>query len=499
MKYLYISPDDAEENVLACAAFIAERVNSSDGHADAIKEIVAHYLPLGEVDLCAQLTDALDDNFARDRLLGDIAEHCARTNDDDYALQLADAAEDYSTRSIARERLAAAKAEMHQFDKAMEIAEALDHRENAYAAIAFHRAAQGENEAADELIGKIEFAVLRAKTYAEIAADRLANGSGQEAEAYLDAAATAAQESEHVEEKLREVCEIAGLWLRAGRKDRAIELLSAARGDAEVMENRNWRDYWLAQIAQLYFQAGSVELAERTLDMIDDKYFFALCLKRFAERKQAEGETGEALEDLEEGQALLVSQKFGEIRDSRARFDLLAAIAVDFAVCGKAERALEAAQKIELDDARHRALQGIAGTCAAMENETGAEQALRAISEDSAKTFALIGMSDAYKNMGNNEKALRLLNEAHALTEETPQLSSRSAALGELAVRFDAAGDSEKARAVMLENLQITGRILDNSTKAIALVKASDIYAKLNIEPGEAEKAALKKMVGVLV
>src|ERR1044072_4488593 len=138
MKNLYIEPGAAENDVLACAAFVAERVNSSDGHGEAIKAIVPRYLQKGEVDLCAQMADALEDNFARDRLLADIAEYCARADDDEYALQLADAAEDYSSRSIARERLAAAKAEMHQFDRAMEIAESLDHRENAYSSIAFH-------------------------------------------------------------------------------------------------------------------------------------------------------------------------------------------------------------------------------------------------------------------------------------------------------------------------------------------------------------------------
>ncbi len=499
MKNLYIEPDAAENDVLACAAFVAERVGSSDGHGEAIKAIVPRYLQRGEVDLCAQMADAVDDNFARDRLLADIAEHCARTNDNEYALQLADAAEDYSSRSIARERLTAAKAEMHQFDKAMEIAESLDHRENAYSSIAFHRAALGEDEVAGELIDLIEFAALRAKTYAEIAADRLANDKKPEAETYLDAAAKAAAESEHIEEKLREMCEIAGLWLRAGRKDRAIELISAARDIAEQMEHRSWRDHWLAQIAQLYFQCESVELAERALDMIDDKQYFALCLKRFAERKHVSGQTDEALEDLEEGRALLISQKFNEIRDSRARYELLAAIAIDFATYGKAERALQAAQEIEEETTRNRALQGIASACVILENETAADQALQAIGDNASKIFGLIGVSDAYKTAGNSEKALQLLGEAHQLSEETPQLPARSMALNELAVRFADLGDHDKAASVMVENLQIIDRILDTSIKATALVAASDVYAKLELPVGEEEKKVLRKMVGVLV
>ena len=485
--------------MLDCAAFVAERVGSADGHSDALKEIIPRYLQKNEVDLCAQMADALEDNFARDRLLADIAEHCARMDDDEYALQLADALEDYSARSIARERLVAAKAEMHQFDAALAISETLDHRENAFSSIAFHSAAAGQSDAAEELINQIEFPALRAKTYAEMAADRLGAGEKPAAEAYLDSAAAAAAESEHVEEKLREMCEIGGIWIRAGRKDRAIEILSAARDIAEVLEHRNWHDYWLAQITQLYFRADSAELAERALDMIDDRYFFALCLKQFAERKFAAGLAGEALEDLEEGRALLMAQRTNEIRDSRARYDLLASTAIDLATYGRAERAIAAAQEIDEETTRNRALQGIAATCVSLENDAAATQALRAIDDDAAKILALLGMSDAYKQRENNEKALELLNEAHQLSEEMPQLPARSSALNELAARFGGLGDNEKARAAMLENLQIIERVLDNSIKATALAAASDIYAGLELAPGDEEKAVLRKMVGALV
>jgi hypothetical protein len=495
MKDLYIDPEAARNDVLACAAFVAERVNSADGHADALKEIVPRYLRRNEVDLCAQMADALEDAFARDRLLADIAEHCARTNDDEYALQLADAAEDYSARSITRERLAAAKAEMHQFDKAVEIAESLDHRENAYAAIAFHTAAAGDTATAEKMVAEIEFPALRAKTYAEMAGNSLAHEQKELAEKYLNAAVQAAGEGAQQEEKLRELCDVANLWIRAGRKDRAIEITSAARDTAEVLEHRHWRDHWLSQIAQLYFRADSSELADRTLDMIEDKYFFALCLKHIAERKYAAGQTAEALEDLEEGWALLIAQKYNEIRDSHGRYDLLGGIAIDFAHYGEGERAIQAAQQIDLDNIRNRALQGIAGASILLENEPAADQAFRAIDEEAARTFALLGMSDAYRQNDNGAKALELLNEAHQLVEETPQLASRSTALNEIARRFGALGDTENARAVMLENLNTIRQILDSSVKATSLAAASDVYNALELPLTDAEKTVLGKMV----
>jgi hypothetical protein len=499
MRNFYIQPADAENDVLACAAFVAERVGSNDAHAEAIREVVARYLKKGEVDLSAELADAVEDNFARDRLLGDVAEYCARIDDDEYAVQLADACEDINARAAARERIVAAKAEMHQFDKALEIADSLSHRDNAYAAIAFQHAAQGSNVAADALIDKIEFPALKAKTYAEIGADRINNDKRIEAEGYINTAESIAKEIEHSEEYLREMCELAALWIAAGRRDRAIELLSATRARADAIDNRGWRDYWLSQIAQLYFRADTTELADRALDQIEDPYHFALCLKKFAERKAAHGNQTEALEDLEEGRALLLSQRDIDVRDSKARYELLSAIAVDVAACGKPELGIEYAAAIREPTTRNAALNGIAGVCAMTGHDEFAQAALRAIDDDGIRSFALIGMSDAYKRMDKNDEALNTLTESHNIVEELPQLPARAAALCELAVRFDAAGSREQARAAMLENLRINDRILDSGTKAIGLVRAADVFEKLELEIGDAEKSVLKKLVGVLV
>ena len=55
MPDYFISFDQAENDLLACAAFLAERIKSSDGHAEAMKTIVPRYLAKGNVDLAAEL------------------------------------------------------------------------------------------------------------------------------------------------------------------------------------------------------------------------------------------------------------------------------------------------------------------------------------------------------------------------------------------------------------------------------------------------------------
>ncbi len=494
MRNLYINPDEASNDVLACAAFLAERIESRDGHSDAVKEVIERYLRRGEVDLAAQMADAVEDFHARDSMLRAISLNCAVMNDDEYALQLAEAIEDPTDREVALENIAGEKARQQNFDKAMEIADSLGYRDGAYAQIALYRAAYGDDETAAALLDGLDPG-MRAQVYSNVAKHKLGEDKPDEMAPYLTAAETATADVEMPEEKLRELAEIAGLWLQSGRKDRAIEVLSAARNLAETVESRDWRDYWLVQIAQFFFQADSRELAERALELIQDKYFFALCLRRFAELKRAAGETAEALEDLEEALALLVSQKSMEIRDSKARYELLSAVSGEIAACGKPERALETASRIEFDDARNRSFESIAVICASLENEPACQQALQAIEEDWIKADALIGISDVHRKNGETEKALQFLGEAHALSEEIPQLQMRSGALRAIAERYHALGDREKASAAMLEDLQIIERILDDYLRASTLLTAWDKYRPLEPAPSEKEKEVLNRMV----
>ena len=128
----FISIDEAEKDLLAAAAYVAERVGGSDDRADAVAVVVQRYLVRGEVDLAAELANSLDDPFMRDRLLIAVAAKCADLDDDEYALQLADAIEEQGLQSQAREMIAlqkARKGEIKQFtgkDSAFEEPDAAD-------------------------------------------------------------------------------------------------------------------------------------------------------------------------------------------------------------------------------------------------------------------------------------------------------------------------------------------------------------------------------------
>src|SRR5688572_23356606 len=99
-----ITVAEAESDLLACAAYLAEAIPSRDGRAQAMMSVVPRYLAKGDVDMAAELANTVDDPFLRDRLLIAVAEKCASMDDEEYALQLADAVEDFALQSQARER-----------------------------------------------------------------------------------------------------------------------------------------------------------------------------------------------------------------------------------------------------------------------------------------------------------------------------------------------------------------------------------------------------------
>ena len=74
MSQHFISRADAESDLLACATYLAESIESADGRAEGISAVVPRYLNHGDVDLAAELANTVEDPFTRDRLLIRVAE-----------------------------------------------------------------------------------------------------------------------------------------------------------------------------------------------------------------------------------------------------------------------------------------------------------------------------------------------------------------------------------------------------------------------------------------
>jgi tetratricopeptide (TPR) repeat protein len=489
-----ISIEKAENDLLACAALLAENIKSSDGHGEAMLEIVPFYLEKGEVDLAAQLADAIEDPFVRDRLLTVTAEKCAAIDDDEYAFQLVESIEDYSSQGAARERIAVQKSAKGEFEKALRIADSLDHADDAFAAIAVRQVVAGDETNALKTIEKIDLANAKVNALQNIALLNLQKGETAKAVEYLDKAAATAAEIEFVEEKIRAFTQIGNLFVEIERRDRAIETLDRAKTFAEKLDNFH-REFLLANAALGFLRAGSLELADRTLDLVSDKTQIASCLSGFAQIFWSNDEKTEALETLEEAYAILKSQRETETRDSRAKFQVFGAIASQFARFEKAERAIEIAQENVDETEKTAALAQIAQVCTLQGRDELARQSISAMGDDTQKMFALIGVSDAKNKLNERDKAIGLLNEAAALSETVPQFASRSTAYNELAARFLKYGESERAREISFENLTIISQIRDESSRAVALSQLAGIYEQAEFTLNEAEKSILRTMI----
>src|SRR5688572_11882250 len=158
MPEYFITRQDAESDLLSCATYLAERIKSVDGHAEAISAVVPQYLAKGNVDLSAELANTVDDPHTRDRLLIAVAEKCAELDDDEYALQLAEAVEEPGLQSQALERIGLQKASKGEFEKAREIASGISDPDPVLIGIALKQSSIGLNDTALETIEDIEHA-----------------------------------------------------------------------------------------------------------------------------------------------------------------------------------------------------------------------------------------------------------------------------------------------------------------------------------------------------
>lgn len=489
-----IETETAEGDLLACAAYVAENIKSADGHAAAIKEIVSRYLERDAVDLAAELANTVDDPFTRDRLLIRVAEKCAAVGDDEYAFQLVEAIEESAAKDEAREHIAVQKSVKGNFAEALELVENLPHADHALTEIAVRQAASGDDAKASAIVEKIEFADAQAVAWQRLAAVHLEKGATEKAVSMIDRAAESADEIEFNEEKISSLIIAGEYFLEAKENGKAVKSFDKAKTAAETLDSVQ-KDSFLGNIALGFLQAGSLELADRTLDLVSDNVQISSTLVGFAREFWKRDERTEAVETLEEAYSILKSQRDREIRDTQARVKLWASIAIEFARIEKPERAVEIAQEIPEENAQSSALAQIAQLCIQRNEDEWARQAIGAIDDDSQKTFALLGVSDAANRAGKTDEAHAFLDESAAFAEMVDRLVARSAAFDELARRYHLFGNAEKMREMFYENLETIFNIRDASDQAAALARMSEFYEAQKLDLTDAEREMLLRII----
>lgn len=488
-----ISPADAENDILACSAYIAESIRSNDGLAEAMSAIVPLYLAKSDVDLAAALSDTVQDSFSRDKLLLLVAEKCSEIDDIDYAQQLAEAMDDHGIQAQAFEKIGVQQAVKSNFEQAEYFANLMADPDYVYAAIAAQQAADGDGEAAAQTLESIVYPGAKLSSLLAIAALKIKEGNHGEAAELIQQAEATADEIEHDEEALRTRGEIGEYYLAAGMKDRSIAAFEKVRAQAATLDNIH-REYFLGNASLGFLHAGSLELADRALDEIRDKSQIASCLLGFSRQFWTNGEKDEAVESLEEAFAVLKSQRETETRDRKSAIQLMLAIAVQFAIYGNFQRAMDIAQEIADPDQEISAFHQIAQMFALTGDEEHARQALAAIREDASRVNTLIVMSDAKAKLENPEGAVSLLDEAFTMAQSIPLLVSRTQVLNTITERFAVRGQQEKSHAALIQNLLAISHIKDASVRAVSLAKAAEGVMEIGLELTDEERSLLQKL-----
>ncbi|MEO5857637.1 MAG: hypothetical protein ABIR33_01690 [Pyrinomonadaceae bacterium] len=490
----FISRADAESNLLACATYLAESIESSDGHAEGISAVVPRYLEQGNVDLAAELANTVEDPFMRDRLLIQVAEKCAAVDDDEYAMQLVDAIEDPGMQAEGRERIGILEASKGNFEAARRVAESMGHPDHIYAAIAGKMHSDGDFAAFKQEVDQIEFAAARVSAYTGIVHTGIAEGNVEGLVDLLDSAVNDAVEIEHDEERIRALIEIGTLYVDAGANGKAIETFDKAREFAEQLDNVH-RDGFLSAVSVGFLRAGSQDLADRTLDMVADKTQLANCLVGHARHFWGKDQQDDAVESLEEAYSILKSQRDVETRNSKEKYRLFGSLAAQFAHFGKGERAIETAEEIADETEQMHSLAQIAVIFASRGEDELARQSVNAIGDDAQKTFALIGVNDAVEKAGSRDAAITHLDEADHLAETVPQLASKSNAYLEIAKRYAKYDQAEKFDSSIAKGIEAITAIKDESIQVTSLLELESVVEEMGLDIAPEDLAFLKTIL----
>jgi len=490
----FISRADADSILLSCAAYLAESIESSDGHAEGVSAVVPRYLDKGDVDLAAELANTVEDPFMRDRLLIRVAEKCAAIDDDEYALQLVGAIEDPGMQAEGRERIGILEAAKGNFDGARQVAESMSHPDHVYAAIAGKLYSDGDVSGFKHEVEQIEFAAARVSAYTGIAHSKIAEGTVEGVSDLLDPAVNDAVEIEHDEERIRALIEIGTLYADAGTNGKAIETFDKAREYSEQLDNVH-RDGFLSAVSVGFLRAGSQDLADRTLDMVEDKTQLANCLVGHARHFWGKDQKDDAVESLEEAYSILKSQRDIETRNSKEKFRLFGSLAAQFAHFGKGERAVETAEEIVDETEQMHSLAQIAVIFASRGEDELARQSINAIGDDAQKTFALIGVSDAVEKAGNRDAAITHLDESDHLAEAVPQWASKANAYLEIAKRYAKYDQAEKFDGSIAKGIEAITAIRDESIQVTSLLELEAVVEELGLDIAPEDLGFLKTIL----
>lgn len=520
-----ISSDEARKNLLACAAYLAEEIQTSEAQAEAMQAVIPLYLAENNVDTAAELANSVDFAAARERLLTDVAVKCAEINDDDYALQLIEAIEDPIVKISAVESIVYQIAARGDIDKAFEINNLLADKSLVNSYTAFRLDEKGEESEALQLIEAITDPMTKAECLQHIALEKFKKGDGEKAARLLEESNLAVRQLDYPPEKINALHTVSYRFGQIGRGDRSIEVLAEIQriienlppvenddaqeieayqlsniraGNIDILDNvfnPNDRERLMSEVSLAYFEAGSEDLADRALDKITDQTKIASVLLGFAREYKKRGENSAALETLDEAYQIIKSQHDRNTIDSAARFKVFKNVTLEYAEFDRPETAIEAAVSIPFDAERFDTLIKIAQIRAVQNDDQSVRKTISEIDDEASKAFAGIAAAAVKIEQEKSSEAVEYLNQAANSAENILQPVLRLNVYLGLAKNYAAAGVVDKTRNAARQALQTAAQIKNEAARAVVVANLAQIYKKAGMELDGNEKTLLETIL----
>ncbi len=298
------------------------------------------------------------------------------------------------------------------------------------------------------------------------------------------------------DDKASALTEIAEIYIKLEKEDKAISLLEKALNAANNIQESHLKAQVLSFIAQTSAKLNS---SDKAIALLKQALNAANNIRESNDKARVLSFIAQAsakLNSSDKAIALLkqVLKAANQIPDSNEKASPLTSIAEASAKLKSSDKAiallekvLKAANQIQDSYGKASVLTSIAETSAKLNSSDKAiallEKALKAanqIQDSSYKASVLTSIAEAYAKLNSSDKAIALLEKALKAANQIQDSSYKASVLTSIAEAYAKLNSSDKAISLLEKVLKAANQIQDSYGKASVLTSIAETSAKLN-------------------
>lgn len=485
--------DDVGISFLGCALEIAKSIDSLEARSEIISLIAVSYAASEQLDLAVDVAETINDSYLRDQALAGVAAKCVEVGAAAYGDKLSETIEDDTAYALAMEQMAVAYAESGALEKSVEVAKSLTESAPTLNLIALACIARGLSAEALRVARSIDYADLKAPFLIELAARAFQDGRNPEALELLPEATSVAEEIEFPDQRISALVGIALLHKKCGQEEQALEIMSRAHRLCNESEDLV-KDPALAQVAGGFAELQRYDSADQVIEEIEDPFQFAHATAKVALEYHRSGDSTKALTLLTDALEIGRDEEVYGEQSLLARENLLYEVAIDYALLGHYDDALQIPALMNSQDQQHRALIEIAKLCVRSGDNSRVFQVAEMIKDSYARVLCDVEIVDAFIASEQLALADHTLSEARGRAAAIERAYEKTLALMEIASRLARREQAGKAGEVLFDALNTLALIDDSYRQSHSLIRLAGRYSELGQRAGEREQAILEEI-----